>query len=341
MGPGDEPGTFQIDGLPPGRWSVLVGRKGSYRLDEVWGEATVEVVAGQTARAAVATREVKKVARFDVALEVVVPDGWDRDLDEARLAGLGLYNSEIRRELTIGRGPAVQRATLKDMAAGPYYLAVSSIDWQSLVLVRAGEPVRVSIPPPALLAARVVDEQGKPVVEGVEVEVRRELGERREPDQPPEQWVAGGWGDVRAKLSYDAARGLFAGPVAAGRVTIAATAPDRIDAAVPVTLVPGASEQVVELRLRRGAVLEVRILHDGKLAKDAEGDIGVEPHREGDAEDGGWQRMGGLVGGQWRMDGLEGGTVDVVWIRGRSHDTQRRTVAVRAGETTTVEFEDP
>ena len=352
MRPDDAPGRFVLDGLPPGPWKVLVGRRGPYFLQEVWGEVAVEVVAGRRAEVRLRPERAKKQVRVDVDVELVVPAEWAGDTFQVSLLGCGTGTDGTEREWKVA--PEVRgtvRTHLASLPPGPYQLSVYPLDWSCLVRVKApAESLHVDLPPPARVRVRVLDEDGKPTVRGASVRVHypsplddwREEASVREPSEvAPEaedQEGPTGWSGGEEDIPADPTGQGFAGRVASGRVAMVAEAPGRVETRVFVTLLPGAEAREVEIRLPRGAGLELRILRDGNVATDVEAEMTIGPE-EPDEDGGTWSKGFGVARGVGRIDGLAAGAYVVRWARGDGKEALLKHVVIHAGETSQVEFE--
>ncbi len=348
MPPSGAPGHFELDGLPPGRWKVVVGREGDFSIGEVYGESEVDVSPGRTVEVVVAPTRATKRSLADVDVEIVVPPGWETVGSTVSLEGVGSKNGDVMHGAPLlGAPPASLRAHLTGLVPGAYELSVSFTRWKCRVHVGlAGGPLRVTIPAPATVRTRVLDENGGATVPDAEVWVSYAEppdalpGENATVESAASQGEPSeslrGWFSIPARVKYDASANQFSMRLAAGRISISASAPGWVYGSSLLDLAPSSTRDV-EIRLRRGATIDVRIVRGAATALDAKGDVTCS-QGSGDERASTTHRV---TDGVARFDSLSGGTYDVSWTPAEGISPIVRHVTVAAGERAKVDLEVP
>jgi len=333
-----EGGAFELDGVPVGAWRVVVGPSGSGLVDVVWARGDVAVRAGETSEIRVAV-----VAKgVDVEIELDVAPEWREQDLAVHLMGCTERNRGVGGSVTFSKPlSAAARRPLGGLEPGTYEVIVSPIDWQWLVRVRkSGEVIRVPVPPAGQLRVNVADEAGKPVSGDVRVRIRLPGALDDDVLRGRFGWVEDGgdrprrWGSAGPALSRDA-DGSYAGTVISGDGELCVSAPGYCDHEESIRVLPGKELRSIDVRLRRGATIDVRLVDGGRTLTSFDDMVSLFPMREPGV--GYTSRATSVAKGHAVFTGLDAGSYEVTI--GTIANAPSKTVHVRAGERVDVDLD--
>lgn len=332
-----EPGRFSVEGLEPGLWhltlreSAKIGHTGARTLASL----DIDVRAGETTRVHLRAQQTVAASR-DVLLEVAVPMEWGAT-PAVRFFGCGegTRGRGAQAPLPLRRAPGgTWTARLEAIPVGPYLITVEPCGFTAFARVSDDTaPVRVVVPPPVSMRVRVVDgRSGKPI-EGAIVQA-----ESQWPDSLLEQTPRITWAPIRCEGTSNAA-GNCVLRVPAGTAIVTCRAEDYAeDGGQAVEIRANAGVCKKEFRLLRAGSIRFRFLREGYLAASVRGDFSCS--WTGPESENGYYASGGVGTGQHLEEVRPGPYRLRVRIAGIA-SVLERTVEVKAGEETLVDFDLP
>ena len=332
--PGPE-GEGVYEGIPAGTWEFKVRRGWFHERGEVYGEGSVEVLAGRESRLALKTRPSAAGAPVPVSGTVTVPASWDLRRTRLRFEGVDPTNSSVEQVVHLdlpAEGTAVP-FSLQAVPPGVYEVQIDPQWYATVTVPPAGGTFDFRLPGPGTLLVRVLDDAtGEPLDEAIiawHTDAGRSgygLDSADRTEDPGEFRIVAPAGRVAlavraegyAEAFRGGSRGLFSGKEGVG----------------PVEVREGI-ETVLTIRLRRAGTLQLSYEWEGEAPDWDDAMVMGEVGREES-----WTRAIGmnLDHGAGKIERLEPGSYTV-----RSHSfgeefepVKAVPVEVKAGETTKV-----
>jgi hypothetical protein len=338
------PMRFEVTGLSPGPWRVVVGRLDRLWVDEVWASVDVDVQAAATTEVRVVVPRRPVAERRMVNLVLTIPAAWRASVDRVTVSGEDSGNESISKRIEIdaeASGGSVA-LPLEGLLLGWYEIELLPLDWSRLVRIDADRTeVRLDVPPPVEVRVFVLDEATGEPIPSARVSVSSLPTTETAPTvmagRPGSDYVGGvGWGGEDAER--EGPGGPFRVRVPAGLTEASVSAPGFVHERVREVFTASDEPSEIRVRLRRGASVRVRIVREGVVVQSARGEGECEAALPDGAT---WRRSRDLDNGIAEIGGLTPGEYVVRWTDGPLPHPPEKRVTLRAGERTVVDFEAP